>query len=151
MEHQTVIGAIIQHPISSIVSAGIIDCRDIFIYNCTFEQLFKSFTEMNFMIPHTPTSVLDEHTAIHVAELFRSFSDTSRVKIISAIIVQEQNVSSLAKAVGLSESAVSHHLRGLRLLGLVQSRRKGKEVYYSLVDEHIITLFQQGVKHIQYG
>ncbi len=99
----------------------------------------------------TPEQILDDHTAIHVAELFASFSDTSRVKIISAVIGQEQNVSTLARAVGLSESAVSHHLRGLRLLGLVQARRQGKEVYYSLRDEHIITLFQQGVKHIQYG
>ncbi len=103
------------------------------------------------MINKTHYTILDDHTAIHVAELFRSFSDTSRVKIISALIDQEQNVNSLAKAVGLSESAASHHLRGLRLLGLVQSHRKGKEVYYSLGDEHIITLFQQGVKHIQNG
>ncbi len=51
-------------------------------------------------------SVLDDHTAVHVAELFRSFSDTSRVRIISAIIDQEQNVSALAKAVNMSESAV---------------------------------------------
>jgi len=100
---------------------------------------------------NSPQSALDDHTAIHVAELFRSFSDTSRVKIISALIGQEQNVSTLARAVGLSESAASHHLRGLRLLGLVQSRRQGKEVFYSLIDEHIITLFQQGVRHIQYG
>ncbi len=95
--------------------------------------------------------VMDDHTAVHVAELFRSFSDSSRVKIISAIIEKELNVSSLAQMVNLTESAVSHHLRGLRLLGLVQSRRQGKEIYYRLVDEHIITLFQQGVKHIQYG
>ncbi len=99
-----------------------------------------------------PTApILDDHTAIHVAELFRSFSDSSRVKIISAIIGQEQNVSSLARAVSLSESAVSHHLRGLRLLQLVQSRRQGKEIFYSLVDKHIITLFLQGVDHIKYG
>jgi DNA-binding transcriptional ArsR family regulator len=98
-----------------------------------------------------PSSILDDLTAVHVAELFRSFSDTNRVRIISAIIDQEQNVSTLAQAVGMSESAVSHHLRGLRLLRLVQTRRQGKEIYYSLVDEHIITLFQQGVKHIQNG
>lgn len=100
----------------------------------------------NYIVP-----ILDDHTAVHVAELFRSFSDSSRVKIISAIIDQEQNVSRLAQTLNLTESAVSHHLRGLRLLGLVQSRRQGKEVYYSLVDEHIIALFQQGVKHIQNG
>jgi DNA-binding transcriptional ArsR family regulator len=96
-------------------------------------------------------SILDEHTAAHVAELFRSFSDTSRVRILSAIAAQELNVGTLAKIVGISESAVSHHMRGLRQMGLVKSRRDGKEVYYRIEDEHIIELFQQGVRHIQDG
>jgi ArsR family transcriptional regulator len=98
-----------------------------------------------------PPSILDEHTAAHVAELFRSFSDTSRVRILSALTTQELNVGVLAKIVGISESAVSHHMRGLRQMGLVKSRRDGKEVYYRIEDEHIIELFQQGVRHIQYG
>jgi len=100
----------------------------------------------------SPTiKVLDEHTAAHVAELFRAFSDTSRVRILSALISEELNVTALALAVGISESAVSHHMRGLRQMRLVESRRDGKEVYYRLEDNHIIALFQQGVKHIQYG
>ncbi len=99
----------------------------------------------------TPSTFLDEHTAAHVAELFRAFSDTSRVRILSAIIESEMNVSALAEVVGISESAISHHLRGLRQMHLVQARREGKEVFYRLEDEHIIALFQQGVKHIQDG
>jgi DNA-binding transcriptional ArsR family regulator len=93
-------------------------------------------------------SSLDEHTAAHVAELFRSFSDTSRVRILYAIIGQELNTSKIAELIGLSESAVSHHLRGLRQQRLVHSHRVGKEVFYQVFDEHIIALFQQGVKHI---
>ncbi len=93
--------------------------------------------------------ILDEHTAAHVAELFRSFSDTSRVRILSAIIEQETNISTLAEMVGLTESAVSHHMRGLRQMRLVKSRRDGKEVFYSVEDPHIIALFQQGVRHVQ--
>jgi DNA-binding transcriptional ArsR family regulator len=93
--------------------------------------------------------ILDEHTAAHVAELFRSFSDTSRVRILSAIIEKEVNISALAEMVGVTESAVSHHMRGLRQMRLVNSRRDGKEVYYSVDDPHIIALFQQGVKHVQ--
>jgi ArsR family transcriptional regulator, lead/cadmium/zinc/bismuth-responsive transcriptional repressor len=93
--------------------------------------------------------ILDEHTAAHVAELFSAFSDTSRVRILSAIVEQETNTSRLAEMVGLSESAVSHHLRGLRQMRIVQARREGKEVYYSVMDPHIIALFQQGVRHIQ--
>jgi len=92
---------------------------------------------------------LDEHTAAHVAELFRAFSDTSRVRILSAMVEQEMTISTLAGLVGLTESAVSHHMRGLRQIRIVQARRDGKEVYYSVVDPHLIKLFQQGVRHVQ--
>jgi ArsR family transcriptional regulator len=95
--------------------------------------------------------LLDEHTAAHVAELFRAFSDTSRVRILSVLTDQEFNVSALAKIVGITESAVSHQLRGLRQMKIVQARREGKEVYYRVQDEHVIALFQQGVKHVKYG
>jgi DNA-binding transcriptional ArsR family regulator len=95
--------------------------------------------------------VLDEHTAAHVAELFRAFSDTSRVRILSVLAQGEMNVSALAEAIGISESAVSHHMRGLRQMRLVQARREGKEVHYRAEDEHIIALFQQGVRHIEHG
>lgn len=94
-------------------------------------------------------NILSEHNAAHVAELFRAFSDTSRVRILSIIVEQEVNVSTLATLVGLSKSAVSHHMRGLRQMKLVLSRRDGKEVYYSLNDPHIVALFQQGVRHVQ--
>lgn len=98
-----------------------------------------------------PAQLLDEHTAAHVAELFRAFSDTSRVRILSVLTDSEYNVSALAKLVGITESAVSHQLRGLRQMKLVEARRDGKEVFYRVQDEHIIALFQQGVKHVKYG
>ena len=94
-------------------------------------------------------SVLDEHTGAHVAELFRAFSDTSRVRIMSALLDGEKNVSTLAELVGITESAVSHHMRGLRQTHIVTARRNGKEVYYSITDPHIVTLFKQGVEHIR--
>ena len=94
-------------------------------------------------------SILDEHTAAKVAELFRSFSDASRVRILSVLVNGELNVGALAKIVGISESAVSHHMRGLRQMRLVSARKDGKEVYYHVDDEHIIELFQQGVRHVQ--
>jgi DNA-binding transcriptional ArsR family regulator len=103
------------------------------------------------MSTSSSNTILDEHTAAHIAELFRSFSDTSRVRIMSALVEGEKNVNVLAGIVGISESAVSHHMRGLRQMGLVQARREGKEVYYRVDDEHIIALFQQGVKHIKNG
>ena len=98
-----------------------------------------------------PTSLLDEHTAAHVAELFRAFSDTSRVRILFALTPQEMNVNALAELVGISDSAVSHHLRSLRQMELVVARREGKEVFYRIEDDHIIALFGQGVNHVQQG
>ncbi len=94
------------------------------------------------------SNVLDEKTATNVAELFRAFGDTSRVRILSALVKDEYNVSALALAVGITESGISHHLRSLRQMKLVQTRRDGKEVYYRVDDEHIIALFQQGVNHV---
>lgn len=102
------------------------------------------------MIDHN-SSVLDEHSAAHVAELFRSFSDTSRVRIISALVSKEMNIGALAQIVGISESAISHHMRGLRQMRIVLSRRDGKEVYYRIEDDHIIALFQQGINHVKNG
>jgi ArsR family transcriptional regulator, lead/cadmium/zinc/bismuth-responsive transcriptional repressor len=93
--------------------------------------------------------ILDEHSAAHVAELFRAFSDTSRVRILSAILEQEANITALAEMVGVTESAVSHHMRGLRQMHIVQARREGKEVFYSVIDPHIVALFQQGVRHVR--
>src|SRR5512141_847644 len=93
--------------------------------------------------------ILNEHIAAHVAELFRAFSDTSRVMILSALLDGEKNVTTLAELVGVSESAVSHHMRGLRQMHLVTARRNGKEVYYRMDDSHLITLFKQGIEHVR--
>jgi DNA-binding transcriptional ArsR family regulator len=98
-----------------------------------------------------PLPMIDERTASLVAALFGAFSDPSRVRIVAALAAQELNVGTLAQAIGISESAVSHHLRGLRQMGLVIARRDGKEVYYRIEDDHIIALFGQGVNHVQHG
>jgi len=90
---------------------------------------------------------LDAHTAAHVAELFRAFSDGSRVQIVTALMEGERNVRTLANLVGVSESAVSHHLRGLRQMRLVEARRSGREVFYSMSDPPIVALVREGVAH----
>lgn len=94
---------------------------------------------------------IDERTARQVAALFGAFSDPSRVRIVARLVDQELNVGALAQAIGISESAVSHHLRSLRQMELVVARRDGKEVFYRIQDDHIVALFTQGVKHIQHG
>ena len=105
---------------------------------------------MNARSRHASPKVLDEHTAAHVAELFGAFGDTSRVRILSVLAAGEQNVGALAKSVELTESAVSHHLRALRQMRLVEARRTGRQVFYSL-DSHAITLFKYGLSHVRNG
>jgi DNA-binding transcriptional ArsR family regulator len=94
------------------------------------------------------TAALDEHDAAHMAELFGAFSDTSRVRILSALVAGETSVGALAGAIGLSESAVSHHLRALRQLRLVETRKAGRQVFYRL-DAHAIALFKFGWSHVR--
>ena len=92
-------------------------------------------------------SALDEHTATRVAELFRAFSQSGRLRILSALLGQERNVGALAGQLGVTESAVSHQLRGLRQMRLVRSRREGKHVFYRIEDPHVVALLQQGIRH----
>jgi DNA-binding transcriptional ArsR family regulator len=94
---------------------------------------------------------LDERTAAQVAELFRAFSDPSRVRLLWALARGEQHVGALAEAVGISESSVSHHLRGLRQMRLVRARKAGRQVFYRLDDDHVAALVQQGLDHVRHG
>jgi ArsR family transcriptional regulator len=98
----------------------------------------------------TISKVLDESIAAQVADFFSAFSDTSRVRIISALMGGKMHVGGIAKEVGISESAVSHHLRGLRQLRLVKAHKEGRQVFYYLDDKHIIDIFESGVNHVQH-
>ena len=94
---------------------------------------------------------LTELKAIQLAELFSALSDASRVRIISLLIEGEMSVSALAQELKMTESAVSHQLRGLRQMRLVQARKSGRQVFYSLDDAHVIELFQRGLDHVLHG
>jgi len=95
--------------------------------------------------------LLNEKTAQYLAEFFSALSDPSRVRIIAALTHGELSVGALAEIVEISESAVSHQLRGLRHMRLVRARKEGRQVFYSLDDEHVTELFQRGLEHIQHG
>jgi DNA-binding transcriptional ArsR family regulator len=97
-----------------------------------------------------PTS-LPELEAIQLADLFATLSDASRVRIISALLEDEQSVGVLAENLGMSESAVSHQLRGLRQMHLVRARRQGRRMFYRLDDDHVRQLFLMGVDHVEHG
>ncbi len=93
-------------------------------------------------------AALDELTAARIAQLFSALSDTSRIRIISALTEGEMNVGALAEIVNISESAVSHHMRNLRQMRLVRGRKNGRYVFYSLDDDHVASLYQLGLEHV---
>lgn len=92
--------------------------------------------------------VCQEH-AWELAETFRTLGDPTRVRMLDALGHGELCVNDLARLIGMSESAVSHQLRLLRNLRVVKSRREGRMVFYSMDDRHILTLFRQGLRHVQ--
>lgn len=94
---------------------------------------------------------IDETVVTELAELFRTLGDTSRVFILAALTEGEQNVRSLAEHAQISESAASHHLRHLRQMRLVRTKKMGRYVFYSLDDDHIAGIFQSGLEHILHG
>ena len=94
---------------------------------------------------------LDDLQAQHVAELFSVLGDTSRVKIIAALLNGPMNVQALADAVGITPSAISHHMRSLRQMQLVRSLKQGRQVFYSLDDQHVEELFLRGMDHVLHG
>ena len=94
---------------------------------------------------------LTELKAIQLAELFSALSDASRVRIISILIEGEMSVSVLAEELKMTESAVSHQLRGLRQMRIVRARKEGRQVFYKLEDEHVQKLYSMGLDHVEHG
>jgi len=92
---------------------------------------------------------LDERSCGALAEIFKVLGDLTRVRILDALAQAELCVCDLAALVGLSESAVSHQLRLLRGMRVVRARRAGRMVFYALDDEHIMGLFEQGLRHVE--
>lgn len=89
-----------------------------------------------------------EETLYDLAELFKVFGDTTRVKILYALFAAEMCVCDIAALLNMSQSAISHQLRILKQARLVKFRRQGRVVYYSLDDEHVKQIFDQGLTHI---
>ena len=89
-----------------------------------------------------------ETLLLDLADLFKVFSDSTRVKILCALLQNEMCVCDIAFLLGMSKSAISHQLRTLRQTRLVKYRREGKIIYYSLEDEHVGTIFDQGLTHV---
>ena len=90
----------------------------------------------------------DEEILYDLADLFKVFSDTTRIKILYSLMSGERCVADIAETVGATQSAVSHQLRILKASRLVKFQRDGKNVLYSLADDHVYTVLAQGMNHI---
>ncbi len=95
--------------------------------------------------------LLKDQTSTHLADLFSALSDPTRLRIISVLLDRERSVGEIADQLGMSESAMSHQLRGLRHMKLVRSRKDGRQVYYALDDDHVARLYRLGLDHVEHG
>lgn len=139
------------------------------VYIVTYEQLFictyanpNTYEDIvKTVSPGYPVRTMNDsspgQTAVSaesaqaIAELFRALGDPGRIRIISALVDGRKNVGELATAAELSESAVSHHLRGLRLMRLVRTEKVGRHVYYTMDDDHVFEIFRCGLDHVKHS
>ena len=97
----------------------------------------------------TDISLPDEDLLFDLAELFKIFGDSTRIKILFALLGRELSVSDLTEALGMTQSAISHQLRVLKTNGLVRYRRAGKSLIYALSDDHVSKILNMGLEHIE--
>lgn len=102
-------------------------------------------------VEETKRRLLDDEVYTNLAETFAALADSNRAKIIYSLVGQELCVCDIACVIGISESAVSQHLRILRNLRLVKQHKDGRMMYYSLNDDHIRTLLDVCLEHTQHG
>lgn len=91
----------------------------------------------------------DEEVLYDLAELFKVFGDTTRIRILYVLFESQMCVCDIASLLNMTQSAISHQLRILKQAQLVKSRREGKSIIYSLADDHVRTIIGQGREHIE--
>lgn len=101
-------------------------------------------------ISRVRTCMICDADALRLSEVFKLLGDQTRIKIIFALSCCDLCVCDIAETIGMTQSAVSHQLRLMRNMKLVKYRKEGKSVYYSLDDDHILQLFNQGMEHVKH-
>jgi len=112
------------------------------VESCSCNVIHKDVIEM------VKETLPEEETLYDLAELFKVFGDSTRIKIICALFKSEMCVCDLSNLLNMSQSAISHQLRVLKAARLVKFRREGKVVYYALDDDHIKQIYDAGLSHI---
>lgn len=87
-------------------------------------------------------------TLYKLAELFKIFGDSTRIRILDVLTKKELCVQEIAEELSMTQSAISHQLRILKQADLIRSRRDGKAIFYSLADDHVATIMEQGLEHV---
>ena len=101
-------------------------------------------------IKHCTLHKLDDETSLELADLFKVLGDKTRIKLLSLLAAEDELcVCDIAESLRMGQSAISHQLRVLRAARLVKFRKAGKEAFYSLDDDHVLTLMLQGVDHVR--
>ena len=92
---------------------------------------------------------IDENTLYDVAELFKNFADSTRIRILHCLIEKERSVTEISECLNMNQSAISHQLRILKNAKLIRNRRDGKTIYYALDDDHVYNIIYQGIEHVE--
>ena len=117
--------------------------RDSEVERCEYIHIHEDIVEqVNQNMP-------DEEILYDLAELFKIFGDSTRIKILYVLFESEMCVCDIAQLLGMTQSAISHQLRSLKQSKLVKSQKVGKEAIYSLADEHVATILKNGMEHIE--
>ena len=113
-----------------------------------FIESYSEIIKNDEQIKYVKNKMLKSNHLIEAARLLKMFSDPTRLKILSALSVEEMCVCNLTEVVEMTQSAISHQLRLLKAERLVKSRRSGKMVYYSLNDDHIEKILDMAIEHV---
>ena len=104
--------------------------------------------ENRAVLERVAAAMPEEESLYDLAELFKVFGDTTRIRILYALFESELCVCDIAEILSMTQSAISHQLRVLKQARLVRSRREGKQIYYFLADDHVRTIIGQGMDHV---
>lgn len=112
------------------------------VERCDFSHVHQE------IVDQVERTMPEDEILYDLAELFKIFGDSTRIKILYVLFESEMCVCDIAKLLGMTQSAISHQLRALKQSKLVKYRREGKTVFYSLADGHVRTILGQGMEHI---
>lgn len=107
--------------------------------------------EINEKISEILNKMPKDEIIYDLAELYKVFGDSTRTKILSALSIEDMNVSELSHLLNMTVSAISHQLRVLRTAKLIKGKKEGKEVIYSLDDNHVVMILECGLSHVREG